>query len=386
MRLLRFIIYSDISLENNTILWIMRKQTLVLLLLIASISAMGQQGKPIRIGIAGLTHDHVNWILGYDKTSDIEIVGISESNKELAERYSGRYNFSMDIVYPTVKEMIDAKKPEGVTAFGSIYEHLEVVEICAPMGIHVMVEKPLAVSVDHATQMEQLAKKHKIHLITNYETTWYPTNTKAYEMVKKGAIGDLRRVIVNDGHRGPVEIGVSKEFMNWLGDPVLNGGGALIDFGCYGANLITWLMDGELPISITAVTHTNKPEIYPEVDDEATIILQYPKMQGIIQASWNWPFSRKDMEVYGQTGQIISMNKTDMSYKVSSNESAKIEKLTDRAEPFRDPFMLFAAVIRGEVELEPFAPSSLENNMIVVRILEVAKKSAESGKRVYLRK
>jgi len=367
-------------------LWIMRKQTIILLFLVASFSAFGQHGKPIRIGIAGLTHDHVNWILGYEKTGDIEIVGIAEPNKELAQRYASRYNFPMDIVFPTLKEMIDAQKPEGVTAFGSIYDHLAVVETCAPMGIHVMVEKPLAVSVDHANKMKQLAKKHQIHLITNYETTWYPTNAKTYEMVKEGAIGDLRRVIVNDGHRGPVEIGVSKEFMNWLGDPILNGGGAVIDFGCYGANLITWLMDGEQPLSITAVIQTNKPELYPKVDDEATIILQYPKMQGIIQASWNWPFSRKDMEVYGQTGQINSINKTDISYKLSANEATQIEKLDERAEPYQDPFMLFAAVIRGETVLRPYAPSSLENNMIVVRILEAAKKSAESGKRVYLRK
>lgn len=364
----------------------MRKQILSILLLLAFFSATGQQGEPIRIGIAGLTHDHVNWILGYEKTGDIEIVGIAEPNKDLAERYANRYNFSMNIVYPTLKEMIGAQTPEGVTAFGSIYDHLEVVETCAPLGIHVMVEKPLAVSVDHAKKMEHLANKYKIHLITNYETTWYPTNAKAYEMVKEGVVGELRRVIVNDGHSGPVEIGVSNEFMNWLGDPVLNGGGALIDFGCYGANLITWLMNGESPISVTAVTQTNKPDIYPKVDDEATIILQYPKMQGIIQASWNWPFSRKDMEVYGQTGQIISINKTDMSYKLSANEATQTEKLEERPEPYQDPFMLFAAVIRGEVELEPFAPSSLENNMIVVNILDAAKKSAESGKRIYLRK
>jgi hypothetical protein len=51
------------------------------------------------------------------------------------------------------------------------------------------------------------------------------------------------------------------------------------------------------PLTVTAVTQQIKPEIYPRVDDEATIILTYLHAQGILQASWNWPFDRKDMEV-----------------------------------------------------------------------------------------
>ena len=91
---------------------------------------------------------------------------------------------------------------------------------------------------------------------------------------------------------------------NSSADPVLNGGGALMDFGCYGADLITWLMDGQRPTSVTAVTQQLKPEVYPRVDDDATIILSYPHTQGVIQASWNWPIGRKDMDIYGVTGQV----------------------------------------------------------------------------------
>ena len=217
----------------------MKRLILAISLIMVSFWGICQSARPVKIGIAGLTHDHVNWILGYEKTGNIEVVGIAEANRALAERYAKRYDFPMEIVFSSLDEMIEAKKPEGVTAFGSIFDHLEVVKTCAPLGIHVMVEKPLAISVDHANQMTEMAKKYNIHLITNYETTWYPTNAKAHRMVKEGAIGELRRVIVNDGHRGPIEIGVTQEFMSWLGDPVLNGGGALIDFGCYGANLIT---------------------------------------------------------------------------------------------------------------------------------------------------
>lgn len=342
--------------------------------------------EPLKIGVVGLTHSHVHWILGRPNKGDIKIVGIVEPNKALAERYSNQYGYSMDIVYNTMDEMIAASNPEAVTAFGSIFEHLQVVETCAPLGIHVMVEKPLAVSMKHALRMKFLAQKYNIHLLTNYETTWYATNHKTYEMVHNGDIGDLRKVVVRDGHKGPAEISINKEFLDWLTDPIENGGGALTDFGCYGVNLITWLNKGEKPESVMALTQTIKPELYPNVDDEATILLQYPKMQGIVQASWNWPISRKDMEVYGKFGYIYCDNRSDIRYRLNENKKENMEKLEERQSPYDDPFSLFTAVVRNEITLSPYDLSSLENNMIVVEILEAAKKSAETGKRISLEK
>jgi len=340
---------------------------------------------PLKVGVIGLSHTHVHWILGSTDRGDIEIVGIVEPNRELALRYSKQHDYSMDIVFNTMQEMIDTIKPEAVTAFGTIYDHLKVVETFAPLGIHVMVEKPLAVNLDHAKKMQALAEKYKIHLLTNYETTWYASNHKMYEMVHNNAIGDLRKIVVHDGHKGPVEIGINQEFLDWLTDPHTNGGGAITDFGCYGANLITWLNKGERPLSVVAVTQTLKPEIYPKVDDEATIILQYPKMQGIIQASWNWPIARKDMEVYGKTGYIFSDNRSDMRYRLNEKETEKKESLTERKAPFDDPFALLAAVVRNKITLPGYDLSSLENNMIVMEILDAAIKSAATGKTIKLK-
>ena len=114
-------------------------------------------------------------------------------------------------------------------------------------------------------------------MLTDFETSWYPTTVKAYELVNdSNYIGKIKKVVIHDGHQGPKEIGVNKEFFNWLTDPVQNGGGALMDFGCYGANLMTYLMHGQQPVSVTAVTQHFKPGIYPKVDDEATIIVSYP--------------------------------------------------------------------------------------------------------------
>lgn len=341
---------------------------------------------PVKVAVIGLTHTHVHWILGREDRGDIEIVGIVEPNRDLAQRYARQHGYSMDLVYDSMEELMQHQRPEAVTAFGTIYDHLSAVEFFAPKGIHVMVEKPLAVSLEHAKKMKKLANQHGIQLLTNYETTWYGSNFKAYDMVHKDQIiGKIRKIVVHDGHRGPKEIGVNKEFLDWLTDPILNGGGALTDFGCYGANLATWLMKGERPESVFAVTQTNKPDIYPKVDDEATIVLKYPGTQVIIQASWNWPVSRKDMEVYGETGQIIADNGSTLRYRLGDDHTeVKLEGLRKES-PRDDPFTLLAAVVRGELKPLPTDLSALENNMIVMEILEAAKKSAKTGKLVRLK-
>jgi predicted dehydrogenase len=360
--------------------------TLLILISFLETSAQSSSDEPLRVGVVGLVHSHVHWILGREDRGDIEIVGIVESNRELAQRFANRHGYSMDLVYDDLETMLDETQPEAVTAFNTIYDHLSVVETCAPRGVHVMVEKPLAVSLDHAQQMAKLARQHNIHLLTNYETTWYGSNHEAYRLVhEENAIGDLRKIVVHDGHPGPKEIGVNEEFLVWLTDPKWNGAGALTDFGCYGANLITWLMQGERPTSVTAVTQQIKPDIYPKVDDEATIIVTYPQTQGVIQASWNWPVSRKDMEVYGKTGYVHALNATDMRFRASEKESEKTLEAEARKTPYDDPFAYLAGVVRGDIQVKPTDLSALENNLVVMEILDAAIRSSKSGKTIELK-
>ncbi|MBI1281079.1 MAG: gfo/Idh/MocA family oxidoreductase [Anaerolineaceae bacterium] len=340
--------------------------------------------QPVRLGIAGLSHDHVHGVFRRPVQDDIEIVGMAEADSTLVERYHQKYGIKKAQVYADLDEMLDKTKPQVVAAFGSIYDHLAVVQACAPRGIHVMVEKPLAVSMEHARQMADLAHRYNIQVLTNYETTWYSSNHTAYQMVHdENQLGDIRKVVVHDGHWGPQEIGCSKEFLNWLTDPVLNGGGAVVDFGCYGANLITWLMDNQPPQSVTAVLQTLKPEIYPQVDDEATIIVTYEHAQGIIQGSWNWPIDRKDMEIYGETGYFVAVNRTDIRYRQRGDKTEQTRTLKPREAPFEEPFSWLAAVIREEITVPDNDLSSLSNNLVVVQILDAARESARTGTTVH---
>lgn len=360
---------------------------LTFLVLLTSILAESQNEKPIRLAVAGMSHGHIAFILNRPDKGDFELVGLFDTNKELTKNVSEQYKLSPRLIYHNLEQMLDKVKPDAVVAFGSIYDHLAVVEACAPREIHVMVEKPLAVNMQHAKRMAKLAKKHNIFLLTDYETSWYPTTAKSLQMVnEENFLGQIKKVVIHDGHQGPKEIGCDKYFLDWLTDPVLNGGGAIVDFGCYGANLMTALTKGEKATEVSAVIRNFKPDVYPNVDDEATIIVSYPESQCIIQASWNWPFGRKDMEIYGETGSVIVLNNKDMKIRSKGMETETLKKVTSEdVVVYEDPFAYFADVIHQKIIMPEYGFYSLKNNLEVVRILDAARESAKSGKTVKLK-
>jgi glucose-fructose oxidoreductase len=366
--------------------------TLVLTLLAAAHSqgqsAAAKSPAPLRVAIVGLVHGHVQ---GFFQQSlhnpEIEIVGIAEANAPLASQYATQYGLDRGLLFSDLEDMLQRAHPQAVLVYTNTYDHRRVVEICARHGVHVMMEKPLAVSFEDALAIEKAAHLGKIQVLVNYETTWYASNRAAYDLVQEKALGEVRKVVAHDGHRGPKEIDVSPEFLAWLTDPKLNGGGALFDFGCYGADLMTWLMNGERPETVTAVMQQIKPSVYPRVDDEATIILTYPKAQAILQASWNWPFSRKDMEVYGQTGYVITVERDNIRVRRSlggNEQNSREEQVA--AKPLPAPYdnslsYLKAVVVGG---MKPDGPSSLDTNLTVTEILDAARRSAASGKTIRL--
>jgi predicted dehydrogenase len=342
-------------------------------------------GEPLRVAIAGLMHGHVSGFLGPAlKRDDIKIVGIAEPDESLALRYAGEFKLDQGLLHTDVEQMLATVKPQALLVFTDTRDHRKVVEAAARHRVPVMMEKPLAVSLEDALAIQRAAESAGIAVLVNYETTWYPNTLAMHGLVREGALGDIRKVVVHDGHRGPKEIGVPPEFLAWLTDPARNGGGALFDFGCYGANLMTWLMNGEAPTSVTAVTQQIKPEVYQRVDDEATIILTYPKAQAIIQSSWNWPFDRKDMEVYGATGQAITVGRGELRVRLAGESQEKQVTASPLKTPENDPISYLVAVVTGKIK--PSGLSALDTNVTVTRILEAAREAAKTGRTVRLEK
>jgi glucose-fructose oxidoreductase len=344
---------------------------------------------PLRVVIVGLVHGHAEGFLSSAvKRKDIEIVGVEEPDRALFDQYAKKYGLDMKLYHADLQEMLGSTKPQAVLIYTNTFDHRKVVEICAGWStaakpLTVMMEKPLAVSAADAHAMAKAAEAAKMTVLVNYFTTWEPSRHSAYEMAKSGAIGNVWKVVAHDGHSGPKEIGVGPEFLSWLTDPKLNGGGALYDFGCYGVDFITWLMGSEKPLTVSAVTLQIKPDVYPKVDDDATIVLTYPKATGIVQGSWNWPFGRSDVEIYGKTGMVKIVNRDTIQVRKQGDKAAEEEKAKGLVPPMDDELTYLRAVVGGE--LKPDGPGSLDVNVVVAEILDAARESAKSGKVVKMK-
>ena len=332
---------------------------------------------PLRVCVVGLVHGHVAGFFDAAlRRTDLVIAGIAEPDTAVCGKYRRAFPLSGIRIYGSGEEMLDAERPEAVVVFTSTFDHRAAVELCSRKGVPVMMEKPLAVTLEDARAIAGAARRGSITVLVNYETTWYPCTHEVYRMTHANALGEIRKLIAHDGHRGPKEIGVGPEFLAWLTDPVLDGGGALMDFGCYGANLFTYFMDNQRPLAVTALTQQFKPGIYPRVDDEATLLLTYPRALGIIQASWNWPAGRKDVEVYGTSGSACTVGRDRILFR-RGDDTAQGIAAPPLAAPADDPLSYLIGVVRKRVS--PAGLSSLENNMIVSEILDAARRSAASG-------
>ena len=361
------------------------------LALIASAALLGTIGglsaqaeAPVRVVIIGLVHGHAQGLLSsLPNNTNVELVGIAEPDTKLAERYEQQFHLDHKLFYTDADKMLTDVHPQAALVYTDILDHRKAIEIAARHGVSSMVEKPLATTVADALAIRRAAREHHVQVLVNYETTWYASNTEALRLAADGKLGPIRRVVVHDGHEGPKEIHVGPEFLSWLTDPVKNGAGAMFDFGCYGADLMTVLMKGETPESVTAVALTDKPETYAHVDDDATIIVRYAKTQAVLQPSWNWPFSRKDMEVYGATGYAITEAADRIRTRFAGDNAESEGPTPPIVGAENNSLDYLAAVMRAKLKPEEDL-TSLDTNMIVVQILAAARESAKSGRTIPL--
>ncbi len=372
---------------------IFKNFSLAALAVLAAVTAAPAQttsSAPLRVGIVGLVHGHAGGFLGGGALvpagaalhrPDIQVVGVAEPQRALFDRYAKRLGLDNNLYFSNLDEMISRAHPQAVLVFTNTFDHTDVVKQCAKRGVHVLMEKPLAVSYHDALAMADAAKSGHIHVLVDYETTWYASNKAAYDLLQNGALGEPRKFVAHDGHDGPFHM--QPEFVAWLSDPKLNGAGALYDFGCYGADLATWMMKGQAPTSVTAVTKQMQPDLYPKVDDEADVLVSYPSAVAVIQGSWDWPFSIKDLEVYGKTGYAKTVAGKQVIVRRQGEKAGQTIDAKPLESPYDDPLHYLRAVLDGKVQ-DAGDMSSLDTNVIATEILDAARQSAQSGKTVRL--
>ncbi|MEO1533941.1 MAG: Gfo/Idh/MocA family oxidoreductase [Planctomycetota bacterium] len=343
--------------------------------------AGAQEDRPLRLAVIGLEHGHVEGALwNAANRDDIELVGVWSEHPELWERLAAKYNLDRLLHYDDLEQMLDEKAPEAASVMTSTAGHLDAVAACAQRGVHMLVEKPLDFDIDRARMMAEIAESENVLLLTNFETSWYRSVRTAKRIADERGT-PIRRAVFRHGHKGPAEIGCGPEFLAWLTDPEQNGGGAITDFGCYGAVIMTWLMDGARPTSVHAVAQTLKPDLYPNVDDDATIVLTYPEATAVIQASWAWTHDNKDMDLHAEGYSLHAGKWDDLTLREADSEPVAVGDLIDNTD-LENEWTYLRCVVRGECAVDPL--SSLELNLIAAEILDAARESARTGERITL--
>ena len=260
-----------------------------------------------RVGVAGLIHDHVWSILRWWKELDgAELVAAADVNPPLLDRV--RSEFGVPKTYTSYQEMLDRENLDIVTVAMDNASTADVVEAAAARGVHVMSEKPMAATLEQADRMVEACRRGKVELMINWPTAWSPAIQTLDRLVRQGAVGAVHKTKYLAAHQGPKEIGCTPYFYNWLYDARLNGAGALMDYCCYGADLAAhWL---GRPESVVGITGTLVKEDFP-VEDNAVILMKYPRAFGIAEASWTQqaPDGSANPSVYGATGTLSVVGK-----------------------------------------------------------------------------
>ncbi len=339
-----------------------------------------------RLAVVGLDHDHV-WSLLKDIAGEpsAELVAIAETDAALVSKAQKEVPASVKF-YTDYVEMLDQAKPEAVIVATANDRHLEILRQCAKRHIHYSTEKPMATNAADAREMERLAREANIKLMVNYWNAWVAPSHDLFHRVRAGEVGPIQKIIVQYGHRGPKEIGISQQFANWLYDPVKNGGGAIMDFGCYGAELSLWLKGR--PTRVYATTQKMKVEQNNKVDDDATIVLDYPDATSIIEASWDWPYTKDQVEVFGPKGSLLARHNT-LQHRAADARGPNVapdgENVTLDVLPREtsNPISYFVDCIRNNKPIED--PVSARLNVQVMEILDAARESARTGKPQELR-
>jgi scyllo-inositol 2-dehydrogenase (NADP+) len=339
-----------------------------------------------RIAIVGLDHDHVWELLQYIAVEpQAELVAIVDNHQDLIEKARTQVPTTVKF-FPGYVEMLDLMKPEAVFVTTETDKHLDILRECAKRHINYSTEKPMATNAADALTMEQLAETGEIKLMVNYWNAWTASTRELFHRVKSGEIGTVKKIIVQYGHQGPKEIGISKEFGDWLYDPVKNGGGAIMDFGCYGAEMAL-LLRGR-PMRVYATTRKLKADQHNKVDDEATILLDYPDATTVIEPSWDWSYSMDRTYVFGSKGSLLS-TRSDLFERVASDQGTPATPdgarlaLGPVPHEMSNPIAYMIDCIRNNKPVEE--PLSGKLNVQVMEILDAARESVRTGRAVDLR-
>jgi predicted dehydrogenase len=259
--------------------------------------------RPLRIGVLGLTHDHV-WDHLPDVVSNEEtrLAAVADPHQALIGRAEAEFHCRP---YSNPETMLDSEELDSVYIYSDNAAGPELTEMATSRGLHVLIEKPMAADLAGAKRMIAAAEEANVRLLVNWPFAWWPQMQHALRLAGDGTIGDIWQVRYRAAHAGPRELGCSEFFCEWLYDPKRNGpGGAFMDYCCYGALLARTVLG--MPEQVTAVAkRLVKQDI--DVEDNGLLVMTYPNAMAVSEGSWTQvgKLSAYQTILYGTTGTLM---------------------------------------------------------------------------------
>ncbi len=322
---------------------------------------------PLRIGIAGLTHGHVGGLANaFRNHPAFEPVAVADKTG-LLEGFEG-----YPAKYADWREMFEREALDAVVVTSDNVESVEMAEAALEKGLHILIEKPMASTAAEADRLLAAQKSSGKVLFINWPLAWNPWLYDFKARLDAGEIGQPFHLRYRNGHFGPKEIGCGPEFVGWLYDERLNGGGAIADFGSYGCAVARYLLG--MPETVYAV-RGNLTKDYDVCDDHAVIVLKYPKADAVLEGTWaTYGFdSGPNAVVHGAKGTLAAFGK-EVEKAVAREEST-------RTEPTALPAPGVAEAFRRCIE-EGATPPGITDPEIAAdacRIFDAAIRSSASG-------
>ena len=256
----------------------------------------------MRIATLGLTHDHV-WSNLEELASHptAELVAVADPNPPLTDKAQQLFGCQ---TYDSYEGLLQSEELDAVYLFSDNASNVFLLEAAAERGLHALVEKPMASSLDGADTMMAAARRSGIRLMINWPFCWWPQLQQAITLAQAGEIGTLWQVKYRAAHAGPEELGCSDFFCDWLFDSQRNGAGALMDYCCYGALLARVLLGQPSRVTGFAGRHC-KENI--TVEDNAMLIMEYARGQATSEGSWTQigELSSYVTTIYGTAGTLL---------------------------------------------------------------------------------
>ena len=337
--------------------------------------------EPLRIGVLGLIHDHV-----WDNLSSLEnceganLVSASDLNGPLTTRIAKEYGCK---TYHSHEDHLSKENLDAVYIFSSNAEGAELAIKAMKQNLHILIEKPMAATLDQANRMVAAAEENQIKLMINWPFAWWPQLQKAMSMAKSGILGKLWAVKYRAAHSGPAELGCSEYFCDWLFNPELNGAGALMDYCCYGCVLSTSLLG--LPESVTGMTGGQVKDGLT-VEDNAILAMKYPFGMSSAEASWTQvgKLTSYTTAIYGTKGTILVEPRVGgRLYLATEADPQGSEVPVLDPEPFlQNSANHFVHMIRTDGEPWMFCNPAHARN--AQEILEAGVRSAQEGSHITL--